>query len=122
MSGYRRKKPLDTLPGLEPFMPTNEADALLIWGSSEPYPNWYTGTDAAPGSAEKIRILRHRAAKGLPLFHPDDRQDHEGLFGLTTWSKAGRPDPETEDKLYEESRRDSISVLMRSVQPLPEVG
>ena len=29
-------------------------------------------TDAPPGSRRKIRVLAHRAARGLPLFHPRD--------------------------------------------------
>lgn len=33
-------------------------------------------TEARPGSAEKIEVLRQRNAAGLPLWHPQDRNDH----------------------------------------------
>jgi hypothetical protein len=38
-------------------------------------------TDAAPGSQEKIQLLRHRIANGLPLWHAADRSDYAGLVG-----------------------------------------
>jgi hypothetical protein len=33
-------------------------------------------TEARPGSPEKIEVLRQRNASGLPLWHPQDRNDH----------------------------------------------
>lgn len=33
-------------------------------------------TDALPGSAEKIEVLRQRNELGLPLWHPNDRIYH----------------------------------------------
>ena len=38
-------------------------------------------TDAAPGSDEKIKLLRQRIAMGLPLWHEADRRDYAGLTG-----------------------------------------
>ena len=31
-------------------------------------------TDAAPGTPEKLRVLAYRVRRGLPIFHPLDRQ------------------------------------------------
>ena len=41
----------------------------------------FVPTDAAPGSHEKIRLLRKRIARGLPLWHDEDRADYAGLIG-----------------------------------------
>jgi hypothetical protein len=38
-------------------------------------------TDAAPGSNEKIELLRKRIAMGVPLWHQEDRHDYAGLIG-----------------------------------------
>jgi hypothetical protein len=38
-------------------------------------------TDAAPGSDEKIKLLRDRIAQGVPLWHEGDRRDYAGLVG-----------------------------------------
>lgn len=39
----------------------------------------YDATEAVPGSVEKLAIFAERVRTGLPLWHPDDRQDYEGL-------------------------------------------
>ncbi len=39
----------------------------------------FQGTAAAPGSLEKIEILRLRVERGQPLWHPADRNDFAGL-------------------------------------------
>ena len=38
-------------------------------------------TDAFPGSDEKIEVLRMRNAAGVPLWHPNDRDDHSPRRG-----------------------------------------
>lgn len=47
-----------------------------------PKPNsHFFATDAAPGSQEKIEVLRHRVNMGYPLWHENDRVDYKGLVG-----------------------------------------
>ncbi|MFV1966452.1 MAG: hypothetical protein ACC628_13595 [Pirellulaceae bacterium] len=41
----------------------------------------FTPTDAAPGSDQKIDLLRQRIAMGLPLWHDEDRGDYADLVG-----------------------------------------
>jgi hypothetical protein len=41
----------------------------------------FVPTDAAPGSNEKIELLRARISMGLPLWHDEDRVDYAGLIG-----------------------------------------
>jgi len=41
----------------------------------------FSATDAAPGSNEKIELLRQRIAGGRPLWHDGDRIDYAGLVG-----------------------------------------
>ncbi len=43
-------------------------------------PNDYDSTGALPGSDKKLDILAERVRRGLPLWHPNDRRDCEGLF------------------------------------------
>ena len=35
----------------------------------------YDGTDAMPGTREKLAVLTERVRTGLPLWHPADRDD-----------------------------------------------
>jgi hypothetical protein len=37
----------------------------------------YDAADAMPGTKEKLKILAERIAKGLPLWHEQDRDDME---------------------------------------------
>jgi hypothetical protein len=37
----------------------------------------YDGTDAMPGTREKLEALIERVRAGLPLWHPKDRDDVE---------------------------------------------
>jgi hypothetical protein len=37
----------------------------------------YECTDAMPGTREKLSVLAKRVQGGLPLWHPDDRDDIE---------------------------------------------
>lgn len=37
-------------------------------------PDRYSPTEALPGSAEKVSVLRDRVVQGLPLWHPSDRR------------------------------------------------
>lgn len=39
----------------------------------------YDATGAIPGTRDKVDVLAERAAQGLPLWHPEDRADYEGL-------------------------------------------
>lgn len=75
-----RKQP-HTLPKAERFCPVSEAEAVLIFGSkgTKTVRNYFSKTDAAPGTAAKIEVLRDRASRRLPLWHPQDRRDCEGL-------------------------------------------
>ena len=47
---------------------------LVEMRSPKSDPEEFVPTQANPGSEEKMLILAERAAKGLPLFHPDDLQ------------------------------------------------
>lgn len=48
----------------------------LDWGVAE---TLFQATDAVPGSREKVEILKKRVALRLPLFHPNDRVDFNGM-------------------------------------------
>jgi len=37
----------------------------------------YQGTNAMPGTVEKLDVLAERVRSGLPLWHPRDRRDME---------------------------------------------
>lgn len=80
------KKEPDMLPRREPHIPTNPRDAVLVFGVAKKKKvlNYYEPTDAPPGTAEKITVLRDRAANRLPLWHPEDRADFENLTRLYT--------------------------------------
>ena len=59
-------------------MPKSVLDAIRegIWdyepNSAEP--RKYNSTTALPGTYEKLDILAERVSRGLPLWHPSDRQ------------------------------------------------
>lgn len=40
----------------------------------------FEATDEPPGSLAKIELLRRRVELGLPLWHPNDRNDFAGLI------------------------------------------
>lgn len=40
----------------------------------------FDATNALPGTNEKLGVLAERVKKGLPLWHPADRRDCEGLL------------------------------------------
>ncbi len=40
----------------------------------------FDSTKAVPGSNEKVSILAERLRRGLPLWHPSDRQDYEDMY------------------------------------------
>jgi len=46
-------------------------------------------TGAAPGTSEKIEVLRERASKGYPLWHPHDCGNYRGMKSvpITTWQR-----------------------------------
>jgi hypothetical protein len=63
----------------------NVFEAILKYGHDEDfYPEAsddFVSTNAPAGSKEKIDILAERIAKGMPLWHEDDRIDYTGLTG-----------------------------------------
>lgn len=63
----------------------NVFEAILKYGHDEDFDPVATedfkATDAPAGSRAKIRVLTERVAKGLPLWHDDDRRDYSGLTG-----------------------------------------
>ena len=50
----------------------------------------FAPTDAPAGSPEKIEMLRQRVARGLPLWHPNDRVDMNGLTAAIEPRNNGR--------------------------------
>jgi hypothetical protein len=41
----------------------------------------YASTQALPGTDEKLAVLSERVSRGLPLWHPKDRQSYdEGVY------------------------------------------
>lgn len=63
----------------------NVFEAIIKYGHDEDFnpveTEEFVPTDAPAGSKEKIDILAERIAKGLPLWHEDDRIDYTGLTG-----------------------------------------
>jgi hypothetical protein len=63
----------------------NVFEAILKYGHDEDFnpvaTDEFSATDAPAGSKAKIDILAERIAKGLPLWHEDDRIDYTGLTG-----------------------------------------
>lgn len=65
-------------------MPQSVLEAIKegMW-DFEPVPvhsREYDETDALPGSDEKLAVMADRLQQGLPLWHPCDRRDREGLY------------------------------------------
>ncbi len=56
-----------------------EAIRLGLWDfePAEVASNEFDGTDAMPGTEEKLEVLAARLEEGLPLWHPSDRDDLE---------------------------------------------
>jgi hypothetical protein len=55
-------------------------------------------TDAPQGSAVKLAVLAQRAALGLSLFHPQDRDEWPDCTGVQPpYAKTVGPDEEDED-------------------------
>ncbi|MEX2186881.1 MAG: hypothetical protein WD875_08815 [Pirellulales bacterium] len=63
----------------------NVFEAILKYGHDEDFSplesDEFVSTNAPAGSKEKIDILAERIAKGLPLWHEEDRIDYTGLTG-----------------------------------------
>jgi hypothetical protein len=63
----------------------NVFEAILECGHDEDFipaeSDQFRCTDAPAGSQAKIDILAERVLRGLPLWHPDDRNDYSGLTG-----------------------------------------
>ena len=64
----------------------NVFHAIAKFGHDEDFAPLETGdfeaTEAPAGSSEKLQILAERVAKGLPLWHHEDRPDYSGLTGV----------------------------------------
>ncbi len=56
-----------------------EAIRMGLWDFEPPEveSSDYDGTDAMPGTREKLEVLAERVRAGLPLWHPRDRHDAE---------------------------------------------
>jgi hypothetical protein len=63
----------------------NVFDAIAHEGNDDRYAprrsETFVPTDAAPGSDEKLALLRRRIVLGQPLWHDLDRHDYDGLTG-----------------------------------------
>ena len=66
-------------------MMKNIFDTLLEIGHDEDFVPMVTEdfrpTDAPAGSPAKLEVLSERIRCGLPLWHPEDREDFAGLTG-----------------------------------------
>ena len=64
---------------------TNVFEAIIKYGHDEDFvpmsSDDFSATNAPAGSAEKIEELRNRVARGMPLWHEEDRIDYTGLTG-----------------------------------------
>jgi hypothetical protein len=56
-----------------------EAIKLGLWEFEPPEvdSNHYSATGAMPGTKDKLHVLAERVQSGLPLWHPQDREDVE---------------------------------------------
>jgi hypothetical protein len=65
---------------------TNVFETILKYGHDEDFVPYegeeFTATDAPAGSKSKIDILAARVQQGMPLWHPEDRNDYSGLTGV----------------------------------------
>lgn len=71
--------------------PTGHGAALSV--GEKPLPD--APTDAAPGTAAKVAVLRARAKAGVQLHHPGDARDLEGHTGRDAlgWEPPPPPRP-----------------------------
>ena len=64
----------------------NVFEAILKYGHDEDFVPYegdeFSATDAPAGSRAKIDILADRVLQGMPLWHPEDRNDYSGLTGV----------------------------------------
>jgi hypothetical protein len=65
---------------------TNVFETILKYGHDEDFVPYegeeFVATDAPAGSKSKIDILAARVQMGMPLWHPEDRNDYSGLTGV----------------------------------------
>ena len=56
-----------------------EAIKMGIWDFEPPEVDFsrFEASDAMPGTKEKLQVLAARVGSGLPLWHPEDRDDVE---------------------------------------------
>ncbi len=59
-----------------------EAIKMGLWDYEPPEvdASQFSSTDAMPGTKEKLSVLAERVQKGLPLWHPDDRNGMDQPF------------------------------------------
>lgn len=66
-------------------MSKNVFEAILENGHDEDFvpveSDQFQPTTAPAGSAQKLEVLAQRIAMGMPLWHPEDRNDYSGLTG-----------------------------------------
>ena len=70
-----------------------EAIKLGFWDfepSEVPYTH-YDRTDAMPGTKDKLQVLADRVACGLPLWHPNDRDEVDEVGTLAESVGPGKP-------------------------------
>lgn len=72
-------------------------EAILKYGHDEDFEplagEGFLPTDAPPGTAEKIDVLRQRVELGQPLWHDEDRTDYVGLVGIVRPQETPRSSP-----------------------------
>jgi hypothetical protein len=65
---------------------TNVFETILKYGHDEDFSPFggddFLPTDAPAGSKDKIEALARRVELGMPLWHPEDRNDYTGLTGV----------------------------------------
>ena len=59
-----------------------DAIRLKFWDyePNEPEAEDFEACGSMPGTADKLTMLAERVRRGLPLWHPSDRQDCEDLL------------------------------------------
>jgi hypothetical protein len=75
-------------------MATDKFEYLLRYGDHpmdrDVAETLFQATDAAPGSPEKIEVMRRRCGLGQPLFHENDRADYNGYSLLDVAKRIQR--------------------------------
>ncbi len=60
-----------------------EREELRVWNDArDVHDDEYEPTGEVPGSEGKIEVMRQRAERGEPLYHPRDVVTYEGIRGF----------------------------------------